>query len=183
MKICSLWKIEFVVTQGANAGWTYTLLDFEDKQEENEPQFSPSQGNAASTAIDFSHGSNYALGGTQTQLTWTRWRTYDEPQHGRAIAQHEIATFPFGQQGFIRMTIEDGAVWEYESSVVISPVPSYVQYDLLMTYTAQLGKGTYISGALPNGMPANPEYMTIANSPNIETITTNPENIWTLAVI
>lgn len=149
--ICSLWKIEFIVTTGPRAGEVIVLLDYTDRCEK-EPEIGAQQANAASAAIFLPFGSNYALGGMQTPASWSRYRKFRTNHAARSASLYEELNFPWGAQGTMRVAISGGLTIEYTRSVLLAMVPSYpliAQFGAsLIVYRAQLGKGTVTAGDL-----------------------------------
>lgn len=177
--ICSIWKIEFLPTSGAPV----VLLDYGDIME-GEPEFETAQSNASSSPIFHAYGSNFALGGAQNPSSWSRRRSYTSNATARTVGMLERQSFPWGQQGSIRVSIENGTVWDYAKSTLLSMTASYPTSArggrLMMIYRAQLGKPKFTAGQLPAGTPAKWPYLTIDNAANWEDLNDDWQTISTL---
>jgi hypothetical protein len=115
--IRSLWKIEFVTTGG-----TFLLLDVGDFIS---GEISPKVSQQAETysAIGAAWGKTQAQGTAVTSLAWSTRRDHDSHAGLRAFCMRHAAAFPGGLSGALRISIEDGEVWNIADASLASSEP------------------------------------------------------------
>ena len=182
--IKSIWTVSFEVTHGNRAGAVFVLLDFGDDMED-EPRFPVAQGTATSVPIFSPWGNAFALGGAMSQATWTRRRNLSA-RLPRTQGLLDAYKFPWGQQGNLRVSIQGGATWRWERSVVESSEPTHPPHHrnsyLTQSYSAQCGKMVLEAGPLPVGTPADWDLLVTNVSPNWQSITTPWASILTTPI-
>ena len=144
--IQSLWKIEFIT-----AGGTFLLLDWGD--------FVPSEiGPEVAQTVELTApiGADWAKTrpqkGAVTSLTWGTRRDHTGHADLRAFVLRHAATFPTGQSGTLRLSIQDGEVWDIPDAAVATTKPAPLVpsggFRTITSYTAS-GGGLRPAAAIP----------------------------------
>lgn len=136
--IASIWKIEFITASG-----TFLLLDWGDFiAAEIGPKVSQEAESFAPIGADW--GRSRPQGGAQTSLSWTVRRDHASHADLRAACMRHAAAFPSGQSGIIRMSIQNGEVWEIESAALTAseplPLVPSAEFRTVTSYNAQGGR-------------------------------------------
>ena len=115
--IHSLWKIEFITTSA-----TYLLLDWgETISGEIAPKVA--QQSDSTAAIGAAWSKSRAQGGAVTSLSWSTRRDHASHADLRGFCMRHAAAFPSGQEGTLRLSIEDGEVWEILDATLATSEP------------------------------------------------------------
>jgi hypothetical protein len=130
--IKSVWKVEFVT-----AAATHVFLDHGDLMEA-EPEFAWTQSTVVSAPIFAPFASAYPLGGAPGQTSWTRIRDAARPD---VLALTDAEEMPWGQPGYMRVSLEGEIALVYTRSALKSVVPKYnlLRGRLVQQFTADLG--------------------------------------------
>ena len=115
--IQSLWKIEFIT-----AGGTFLLLDFGDFVPS---EIGPKVGQQVDSfsAIGAGWAKSQPQGAAVTSLAWSTRRNHASHAELRGFCFRHAASFPTGQAGTLRISIEDGEVWEIADASVAGTEP------------------------------------------------------------
>ena len=143
--IASLWQIDFISDPAI-----YRLLDYGDLID---GEVAPKVAQQADTISPI--GARWAKGtaptsGAVVNLSWTVQRNHESHQALRAFCLRHVAQFPAGKVGALRLSIEDGEVWDITDCVIGSSEPMpHIQsggFSTLTSYSATGGKLVPVSG-------------------------------------
>ncbi len=136
--IRSLWNIEFVTTSAS-----HLLLDWGDLiSGEISPKVAQQSDQIAPIGAAWSK--SRAQGGAVTSLSWSTRRDHASHADLRGFCMRHAAAFPSGQAGTLRLSIQDGEVWEILDTTLATSEPMALvpsaDFRTLTSYSATGGR-------------------------------------------
>ena len=153
--LCSSYQIDLIKPSGA----ILRLLDFGDFHGEA-PAFGMVQQSATLVPLGAEWGKADASKGLRRQLTWDRRTDHASGQDADRAVQVITAAFPESVRGTLRVTLQNGEVWDMRDATLQSVVcmrrPELGQFSTLTIFAAEAGKTVPVAGV--TWCPGTPAY-------------------------